>query len=360
MTSENSNPELRAELEELRTRLAEAEETLRAIRSGEVDALVVAGNQGEQVHLLGAGDYIYRQFIEAVSEGTATLSAIGDILSCNDALAKTMRRPLDQVLGTVMKDHLLPDDLEIFSAVLAQAGQGSSRRKVRLKTSEGSLVPMYLSATLLRSAGMEPVYCLVYTDLEEVISAEETLRESEEQFRATFEQAAVGIAHATLDGRWLRINQKLADIVGYTTEELLAKSFSEISHPDDLEADLAHLRQMLAGEIAAFSMEKRYFRKDMSIVWVNLTVSLARKPSGEPNYFIAVIEDISARKQADQQIKIQLEELQRWQDVMLGREDRVQEIKREVNELCRRLGETVRYPSQAAGPAESKTVEPES
>ena len=245
------------------------------------------------------GDRICRQFIEAVSKGTATLSAIGDILSCNAALGKTLRRPPDQVLGTVMQDHVLPDDHEIFSAVLAQAGQESRRRKIHLKTSENLLVPVYLSATLLRSAGMEPVICLVFTDLEEVISAEEALRESEERFRATFEQAAVGIAHAAPDGRWLQVNQKLADIVGYTREELMAKSFREITYPDDLETDLEYLQQVLAGEISTFCMEKRYIRKDASIVWINLTVSLVRKPSGEPGYFIAVIEDISSRKRAD-------------------------------------------------------------
>ncbi len=115
MTSGSPDPVLAAELEDLRTRLAEAEETLRAIRGGEVDALVLAGDQGEKVHLLGQGDRIYRQFIETISEGTATVSADGDILSCNAALAKTLRRPLVQVLGTAMRDHLSPEDHEAFT-----------------------------------------------------------------------------------------------------------------------------------------------------------------------------------------------------------------------------------------------------
>ncbi|MBN1834307.1 MAG: PAS domain S-box protein [Spirochaetales bacterium] len=176
MTSETPGPERPAEIEELRARLAEAEETLRAIGSGEADALIFDGDQGQQVHVLGEGDRVYRQFIETISEGTATLSAGGDILSCNAFLAQTLRRPLVEILGTSMRDHLSPEDHEAFAAILAQAGTDSRRRKIRLKSSDGLLVPVYMSATLLQNAGAQPVTCLVLTDLEEVISAEEQIR----------------------------------------------------------------------------------------------------------------------------------------------------------------------------------------
>ncbi len=135
--------------------------------------------------------------------------------------------------------------------------------------------------------------------------AEEALRASEERFRATFEQAAVGIAHTVApDGRWLRINKKLCDIIGYTQEELLGRTFDEITHPDDLDANREHVRRLLAGEVGTFSMEKRYIRKDGSAVWTNLTASLVREASsGEPKYFIAVIEDISDRKQIENALR---------------------------------------------------------
>ena len=133
--------------------------------------------------------------------------------------------------------------------------------------------------------------------------AEEALRESEERFRATFEQAAVGISHNALDGRWLRVNQKLCEIIGYSREELLEKTFQDVTHPHDLDADLEKLHQLLDGNIETYSMEKRYTKKDGSIIWINLTVSLVREPSGEPKYFIAVIEDISERKWAEEAIR---------------------------------------------------------
>ena len=126
--------------------------------------------------------------------------------------------------------------------------------------------------------------------------AEQKIQESEERFRATFEQAAVGIAHVSPDGLFLRINQKFCDIVGYSPEEMEKLTFQEITHPDDLENDLQQVERLLVGEIEFYSLEKRYYKKNGQIVWINLTVSLLRKVTGEPDYFVAVIEDISERK----------------------------------------------------------------
>ena len=138
---------------------------------------------------------------------------------------------------------------------------------------------------------------------------EEALRLSEQRFRAIFNQAAVGIAQVGLDGQWLLVNQKLCDIVGYTREELLERSFQDITYPDDLAADLAYVRQILAGEIETYSIEKRYIRKDGYHVWINLNVSLVSNSSGEPQYFIAVIKDISDRKITEAELRQSLKDL---------------------------------------------------
>ena len=102
------------------------------------------------------------------------------------------------------------------------------------------------------------------------------LRNSEERFRATFDQAAVGIAHVAPDGRFLRVNQKLSEIVGYSPDELLTLTFQEITYPEDLDADLENVRRVLGGDIKTYSMEKWYYRKDNSLVWINVTVALVR------------------------------------------------------------------------------------
>ena len=136
------------------------------------------------------------------------------------------------------------------------------------------------------------------------------LRESEEKFRTTFEQVAVGFAHLALDGRWLRVNQKLCEITGYSYKEILNLTFQDITHPDDLQTDLNYVHQLLAGEIEYYSMEKRYIRKDGSTIWVEITPSLMRNPSDhEPMYFIAVVEDIEERKHGRLQLQQKVEEL---------------------------------------------------
>jgi len=133
--------------------------------------------------------------------------------------------------------------------------------------------------------------------------AEAARLESEQRFRSTFEQAAVGIALVSPDGRWLCVNQKLCGIVGYSQDELLAGSFQDITHPADLSSDLEQIEQMLAGKIETYALEKRYIHKDGHIVWINLTVALAKKPDASPDYFISVVEDIQARINAEMALR---------------------------------------------------------
>jgi formate hydrogenlyase transcriptional activator len=143
---------------------------------------------------------------------------------------------------------------------------------------------------------------------------ETALRESEEVNRATFEQAAVGIAHVGTSGEWLRYNDKLCAILGYARHELAGLTFQDVTHPDDLAADLESLHQVLTGRSACYSMEKRYIRKDGSPVWANLTVSLVRDAAGHPKHFISIVEDITARKQAEETLASAHAEVQRLRE----------------------------------------------
>lgn len=136
-------------------------------------------------------------------------------------------------------------------------------------------------------------------------------RDSEQRFRATFEQAAVGIAMVDLDGRWLRVNGRLAAIVGYEPAELARMTFQDITHPDDMQADLSLVQQLLAGQAQHYQLEKRYLRRDGSVVWINLTVSLVRDAAGAPDYFISVVEDIDARKRAEASLYALRQDLER-------------------------------------------------
>ncbi|MCC5610711.1 PAS domain S-box protein [Nostoc sp. CHAB 5834] len=138
--------------------------------------------------------------------------------------------------------------------------------------------------------------------LADVTAAKETevaLRESEERFRAMFNQAAVGITLVALDGQFLQVNPALCEITGYSHEELIQLNFQEITHPDDVEIDWENARQVLAKEISGYSLEKRYIRKDGSIVWVNLTSSVVWDDKGQPKYALGIVEDISERKRVE-------------------------------------------------------------
>jgi diguanylate cyclase (GGDEF)-like protein/PAS domain S-box-containing protein len=123
-------------------------------------------------------------------------------------------------------------------------------------------------------------------------------------FQNSFEYAAVGMAHLSLTGAWLRVNRKLCEITGYSAEELMALGFQGITHPDDLTRDVARLDELLSRNFTAYEAEKRYVRKDGSVIWVELHVSLVLDAVGQPTYGISVIQEISARKKAELEIAV--------------------------------------------------------
>jgi PAS domain S-box-containing protein len=131
--------------------------------------------------------------------------------------------------------------------------------------------------------------------------ASRALQESESRFREIFEQAAIGMADSSLDARFIRVNQRLCEIMGYPQEELLGRTFRDITHPDNLDRDEQLVAQLLRGELSSFSVEKRYVRKNGDVVWANLMVSLHRSPSGDPLHFLAIVEDITGQKRAEEE-----------------------------------------------------------
>jgi PAS domain S-box-containing protein len=115
---------------------------------------------------------------------------------------------------------------------------------------------------------------------------------------ATFEQAAIGIAHLTLDEQWISVNQRYCEITGYSREEILNFKVEHLTHPDDVPASLEFIRRIRSGELPEYRMEKRYVRKNGAVIWVHLTVSIVRSATGAPLYLVAFIEDITQRREA--------------------------------------------------------------
>jgi PAS domain S-box-containing protein len=130
------------------------------------------------------------------------------------------------------------------------------------------------------------------------------LRESEERFQNAFKYSLIGMALVSLDGNWLKVNPRICSILGYSEDELFGLTFQELTHPDDLANDLNYVRQILAGEIETYTLEKRYIHKQGNIIWALLAVALVRDGAGVPLYFIAQLEDISKRRRAEEQLRL--------------------------------------------------------
>ncbi|MBW4577111.1 MAG: PAS domain S-box protein [Aphanothece sp. CMT-3BRIN-NPC111] len=291
--------QLMAVSENYRHALASYQEQTKALReSEELKSLLVEGVKDYAIFMLDPNGYI---------------------VSWNAGAERIKGYRPEEIIGQHFSRFFTAEDIEQGKPerelqVAAAAGRFEEEGwRVR---KDGSQFWANVLITALRDkAGSLSGFAKVTRDITERKGAEEALRESEQRFRATFEQAAVGIAHVSTDGQWLMVNQKLCDIVGYTREELLKLTFQDITYPDDLDSDLAYVRKVLADEIQAYSMEKRYIRKDASLIWINLTVSLVREPLGEPKYFISVIEDINNRKQAELALHSSTQRLETLQQI---------------------------------------------
>ena len=137
--------------------------------------------------------------------------------------------------------------------------------------------------------------------------------EGDSLFQSAFDYAAIGIALVAPDGKWLKVNRAICEITGYSESELLERTFQDITHPEDLDLDLANVGKMLAGEIETYQMEKRYFHKNGAIVWVLLSVSLVSDANGRPCFFISQIQDITSRKESERRLDEATTEIKKLQ-----------------------------------------------
>ncbi|TMI00237.1 MAG: diguanylate cyclase [Betaproteobacteria bacterium] len=191
---------------------------------------------------------------------------------------------------------------ELLSMGLRDTGEipGHEAREKELLRKDGSRVWVAVATSLARGKSGEPRYFIsVVQDISEAKRATAALRESEERFRRTFELAGSGVAHIGMDRRFVRVNRRLCEMTGYSEDELLRLTGREISHPEDVDVINAQRPGLYAGEIDAVRVEKRYLRKDGSVIWVAFTMVVERNAAGEPQYEIAFFDDITARKQAE-------------------------------------------------------------
>ena len=227
---------------------------------------------------------------------------------CNTLFAKDagLSRPED-LLGKTDFDMGWKDQAELYRADDRRVMDTNTPKLFYDEpqtTPEGKHIWLRTSKVPLRVSDHKVIGILgIYEDITRSKEMEQILLESEERFRKSFENSAIGMALAGLDGSWLSVNDSLCRIVGYSEQELLGKTFQDITHPDDLQTDMDFVARLLAGEIDHFQMEKRYFHKDGHVVWVRLSVSLVRDAQGNPVHMVAQIEDITRSREMELRLR---------------------------------------------------------
>lgn len=250
---------------------------------------------------------LFQTLFENASIGVSIIDNQGCPFVTNRRLQRIIGYTGEQLRQMSFLDFTLPDDRDKDWELFNQLKDGKInfyQLEKRYIHKDGHLVWVDLTVSMVKDNEGIPfgIVCMIQ-DITGQKFAQEALRESEERFRNTFEQAAVGIYHLAKDGRFVRINRRFCDITGYTQEKLLNFTCREITYPDDLNIDREYHDQILAGTRKTYTVEERYIRQDGSIIWVNLTVSAVLGLSGELKYFIGVVEDITARKNAEEQLK---------------------------------------------------------
>lgn len=203
-----------------------------------------------------------------------------------------------------------PLDLDRAESAINDFMSGKSKNfslEHRLKTRDGHWHWILgRGAIISRTEDGKPARTIgTHTDIHRQKTLELALSESDQRFRGAFETAAIGMALVGLAGEWLEVNQALLDMLQYEEDELLKQTFQGISHPDDLELDLEHLSALTAGIIPSYQLEKRYFRKDGSVIWAVLSASMVRDESGAPLHYVAQVENITERKELQKRVVYQ-------------------------------------------------------
>ena len=238
--SDRTRKQLLDELQELTARMMEAEETLRAILSGEVDGLVVSTAEGDRVFTLSGAEHPYRVMVETMNEGAATLASDATILFCNQRFADILKGSLEKIIGSSISQYISSTDLPLFKALVERGLKGNSKGELAVQAGGENSVPVFLSISTLQHTDIPGAVCIVMVDITERKKIEEALISSETRYRRLFEAAQDGIIILDAEtGQIVEVNPFLSKLLGYSHEELFGKKLWEIGTFRDIEESKA-------------------------------------------------------------------------------------------------------------------------
>jgi len=336
------NKQLFEEIEELRIRLNEAEETLSAIRSGEVDAIVVSGPQGDQVFTLTGAERAYRVLIETMNEGAVSLNQSGIIIYCNHRLSEMIKTPLEKVIGTSMRQFIRASDLPVFDSLIEKGAQENGKGEVAFLKKDGTMLPVLLSITALQRDNAN-ISNIIVTDLtaqkhieeelrrhrdnlEELVKdrtneletsnqqlqeeikerkcAEETLKESEKRLRAVTESAKDAIIMIDHKGDISYWNPAAERIFGYGRKEALGRNVHKLLVPekysDAYSKAFPEFARTGRGNAVGKTLELTGLSKTGEEIPIELSLSTILIEGHW--HAVAVIRDITERKQTEESL----------------------------------------------------------
>ncbi|MBH1654063.1 PAS domain S-box protein [Stenotrophomonas maltophilia] len=277
------------ELQQARQDAAESRQRLQAVVDASDEVAVIATDTEGTITLFNTGA---ERLLGYSAEEVVGQRRLGDFHD-PDELAAWLR-PLAAADGS------LPG---AFEALSARADEQTYSRQWTLRRKDGQPRQVRLSISRMDGAGGARIgYVGMSIDITEILQARAEARLSAEKFAGAFTSAALGMARVSLEGRWLDVNDARCRILGYPREELLQVDFQRLTHPDDLQTDLALVQDLLAGRRSHYHLEKRYLDRDGKVIWARLSVSLVRTEHGEPLHFVSQIQDISAQRTSEQRL----------------------------------------------------------
>jgi PAS domain S-box-containing protein len=242
----------------------------------------------------------YRTIVESAPEAVIVY-ANGKFLYLNPFAAQRLGATAEELVGRPIMEFVHRDSVDLVISRLKQlkeTGLPGVLAEVKFVSRDGTVISAEVVSIPISFQGEDAILGLI-RDIGKRAEVERALRESEERFGNAFRYSPHGMAFVALDGRWLRANESLCEMLGYTEDELRESSFQRITHPDDVATDLDQLRKLMSGEISSYERVKRYFRKDGGMIWVSLAVSAVHNAVGDPIYFIGQIQDITVQRQLE-------------------------------------------------------------